>query len=186
MSDGRRTRKPPSLLDAGALWDFALKSLAARGLSAGELREKLRRKAAVPGDVEEVILRLKEYGYINDSQFAETYASARRDTQGFGKMRVLSDLRRRRVAPTVAQKAVAAAYDGVDEVSAIEHYLERKYRSKNMNEFLAEKKNLASAYRRLRYAGFSSGASIRVLKRYAAQAEELEGLEADTGSEARE
>ena len=45
MQDGRRARKPPSLLDAAGLWDFALKSLAARGLSAGELREKLRRKA---------------------------------------------------------------------------------------------------------------------------------------------
>jgi regulatory protein len=149
-------------------------------LSAGELREKLRRKAEGPADVEHVIAKLKEYGYVNDAQFAETYASARRDSQGFGKMRVLSDLRRRRVAPTTAEKAVATAYEGVDEVTAIEQYLQRKYRSKKLNEFLAEEKNLASAYRRLRYAGFSSGASIRVLKRYAAQADELEDLEAES------
>jgi regulatory protein len=177
MAAPRRTRKPPSLLDANALWDFALKTLAGRGLSIGELRQKLRRKAADPESVEGVIVRLKEYGYLNDAQFAESYATARRDTQGFGKMRVLRDLRQRRVAPAVAEKAVTTAYEGVDETAAIEQYLGRKYRSKKLSEFLAEEKNLASAYRRLRYAGFSSGASIRVLKRYANAAEELEGMD---------
>jgi hypothetical protein len=42
---------------------------------------------------------------------------------------------------------------------------------------LAEEKHLASAYRKLRLGGFSSGNSIRVLKRYAAEADRLEGLE---------
>src|SRR5689334_11417812 len=101
MPADRRTRRAPALLDATGLWDFALKSLGARGMSAGELRQKLRRRAAAASDVEQVIVRLKEYGYINDAQFAETYATARRDTQGLGKMRVLQDLRKRRVAPGV-------------------------------------------------------------------------------------
>jgi regulatory protein len=183
MSEGRRIRKPPSLLDASALWDFALKTLGGRALSASELRQKLRSRAASPADVEQVILKLKEYGYINDAQFAEMYATARRDTQGLGKSRVLNDLRRRRVEPAVAEKAVTTAYEGVDETSAIEQYLARKYRSKNLRNFLQEQKNLASAFRRLRYAGFSAGASIRVLKRYAAQAEELEGMDEGAAEE---
>jgi regulatory protein len=149
-------------------------------LSAGELRQKLRKRASAASDVEQIILKLKEYGYINDAQFAETYATARRDTQGLGKIRVLHDLRKRRVAPNVAEKAVTAAYSGTDETVAIEQYIERKYRSKNISEFLSQEKNLAAAFRRLRYAGFSSGASIRVLKRYAARAEELEGTDEGT------
>jgi hypothetical protein len=39
---------------------------------------------------------------------------------------------------------------------------------------LAEPKQLASIYRRLRGAGFSTSASIRVLKRYSEQAEALD------------
>jgi hypothetical protein len=42
---------------------------------------------------------------------------------------------------------------------------------------LRDEKHLASAYRKLRYAGFGSGNAIRVLKRYAERADELESLE---------
>ena len=65
----------------------------------------------------------------------------------------------------------------------IEEYLARKFRATNLPIYLQDEKKLASVYRRLRTAGFSSGASIRVLKRYAAQAEELEGLEDAAPSE---
>ena len=60
----------------------------------------------------------------------------------------------------------------------IEKFLERKFRGKNLGVLLAEQKYLASAFRRLRGAGFSTGNSIRVLKRYAADAERLEDMDA--------
>jgi hypothetical protein len=44
----------------------------------------------------------------------------------------------------------------------------------DLGELLQEDKKLQSVFRRLRYAGFSAGASVRVLKRYAAQADRLE------------
>ena len=61
----------------------------------------------------------------------------------------------------------------------IEAFLKRKYRGKQLGAFLREEKNLAAAFRRLRYAGFSAGASIRVLKRYAQEPEALDALESD-------
>jgi hypothetical protein len=49
---------------------------------------------------------------------------------------------------------------------------------------LGEEKHLASAYRKLRLAGFSSGNSIRVLKCHAAEAEKLEEMaEEEEGGE---
>ena len=178
-SDGPPSRKQrqPKLLDATALWSYALKILGMRALSTGEVRDKLRRKAENPDDIDGIISRLRDYGYLNDTRFAESYARARRDGEGFGKMRVVRDLRQRRVAPNVAEQAVKGAFEGTDETEMIETYLARKYRGKNLPEFLQEDKNLKAAYRRLRYAGFAVGPSIRVLKRYAAQAEELEGEE---------
>jgi regulatory protein len=96
-------------------------------------------------------------------------------------MRVLRDLRQRRVAPQVAEQAANRAFEGVDEVALIEQFLERKYRNKPLATLREDPKELASAYRRLRYAGFSSGNSIRVLKRYASEAEALESLESPEG-----
>jgi regulatory protein len=171
--------KPPKLLERDALFAYSLKALGARNLSIGELREKLRKRAVREPDVDEILSQLKQLGYLNDRRFADSVAAHRRDHQGLGQARVLRDLRLRRVPRLVAEAAVADAFRGTDEGERIAQYLERKYRGKDLAAFLQEEKNLASAYRRLRTAGFSSGASIRVLKRYAAQAEALEGLESD-------
>jgi len=172
MTQGKRKR-----LDAVALWEYALRAVSGRAHSAGELREKLRQRAERAADVDAVVVRLKEHGYLDDRRFAETFAMARRDNQGFGGVRVMRDLRARRVAPKLAEQAVRQAYSDVDETELIESYLARKYRRVALAEFLYEPKNLAAAYRRLRLAGFTSGNVIRVLKRHASEAELLEECE---------
>jgi regulatory protein len=169
--------RPAKLLDAESLWSFALKTLGSRALTAAELREKLRRRASLASDVDTVLAKLKDYGFLNDSRFAEHYAAMRKENDGLGKARVLRDLRQRRVSSNVAETAVTAAFQGADETQMVEQFLQRKFRGKNLTEYLQEEKHLAAAYRRLRYAGFSSGASIRVLKRFASQASDLEGIE---------
>jgi regulatory protein len=183
-SDAPRSRKQrqPKLLDAEGLWGYALKILGMRALSTGEVRDKLRRKAENAEDIDGIISRLRDLGYLNDSRFAESYARARREGEGFGRMRVIRDLRQRRVAPGVAEQAVKGAFADADETEMIEAYLARKYRGKNLTEFLQEDKNLSSAFRRLRYAGFGTGPAIRVLKRYAARADELQDDEDPTVS----
>lgn len=65
----------------------------------------------------------------------------------------------------------------MDEIQLIEAFLRRKYRNTPLNTYLAERKNLAAAYRRLRGAGFSSGNVIGVLKRLAGEPELLDSLE---------
>ncbi|HET8550009.1 MAG TPA: regulatory protein RecX [Bryobacteraceae bacterium] len=164
---------PPRVLDADGLWDYALKALGGRALSAAELRERLRRRAGNKEDVEPVISRLRDYGFLNDSRMAENFAAARLESRGFGQSRVLRDLQRRRVASGVARTAVERAFAGTDETQLIEAWLARKYRGKNLPEYLGEEKNLASVFRRLRYAGFRAAPAISVLKRYAARADEL-------------
>ncbi len=92
-------------------------------------------------------------------------------------MRVLRELRQKRVAPKLAEQVTEQTFQDTNETDLIEAFLKRKYRGKQLGPFLAEEKNLAAAFRRLRYAGFSAGTAIRVLKRYASRAEELEGME---------
>ncbi len=154
--------------------NYAARALSARAQSLSELRTRLKRRAARQEDVDQVLARLKEAGFVNDRKFAGTFADWRRENQGFGKTRVLHDLMARRVAPAVAREAVETAYQETDEVVMIEAFLARKYRGKDLGKLLTEAKHLASAFRKLRGAGFSTGNSIRVLKRYAAEADQLE------------
>jgi regulatory protein len=94
-------------------------------------------------------------------------------------MRVLRGLRQRRIAPQLAEQVTEKTYQETNEAALIGDFLKRKYRGKKLGEFLGEPKNLAAAFRRLRYAGFSAGASIRVLKQFSKQAEELDALESE-------
>lgn len=157
--------------------EYALRCLSGRAYSAGELREKLRRRSESATDLDGVLGKLKESGYLDDRRYAENFATARLENEGFGKMRVLRDLRQRRVAPAVAEQVVDRTFRETDETELIQAFLERKYRTRPLPAFLAEEKNLASAFRRLRYAGFSAGNSIRVLKRYSRNEEALDSLE---------
>jgi regulatory protein len=169
----------PRRLGREALQEYALRALGGRAHSVSELAGKLRRHAEREEDVNEVLATLKQRGYLDDRSFARSFASARLENQGFGRARVLRDLRVKRVAPAVAEQAVKAAYSEVDESRLIEAFLERKYRKVSLDVYLAEPKNMASAYRRLRLAGFNSASVIRVLKRHSERAEELESLEAE-------
>jgi regulatory protein len=125
----------------------------------------LLERAQVGEEAEELLGKLEEYGAVDDRKLADGVAQYRKESGTMGSGRVLQDLRKRRVPGEMAAEAVAKAYAGTDEGQMIEAWLARKYRGKNLTEWLKEQKNLASAFRRLRTAGFSGGKSIEVLKR---------------------
>src|SRR5947209_16461483 len=126
----QKTARTKPRLSAEALWDFAVKTLAARAYSTGELRRKLIQKAERAADVDEAISRLRDYGYLNDRRFAESYAGSRLENQGLGRSRVLRDLRERKVSAGLAEGAVNRAYQGVDEMELIDNFIRRKFRPK--------------------------------------------------------
>jgi regulatory protein len=171
-----KERKRASL-DAAALWEYALRVLAGRAHSTGELREKLRGKAALAGDVDPTIARLKEYGYLNDRKFAESFATARLENEGLGQTRVLADLSRRRVAPSVAQQSVGKVYEDVSEAELAEEFVQRKFRMAPRESLFQDEKQMASAYRRLLRAGFRPATVIAVLKKFARNPDLLDGFE---------
>lgn len=164
-------------LDAEGLWNYALQSLARRAHSIGELREKLRVRAEHSDDVGAVLARLKEYGYLDDRRFAESFASARLENAGLGKARVLRDLRQRRIAPELAARTVQQAYQDVSEPELIEKHLRRHFRARDPRDLLQDERAIASAYRRLLRAGFTPGNILQTLKKFARNPELLDRLE---------
>jgi len=170
-------QKQPRRLDSGRLWEYALKSLADRAHSMGELREKLRRRAERAEDIDPVLARLKEDGYLDDRRFAESFAVARLSNEKFGRSRVLRDLRQRRVAPALAERTVRQVYDEVNEEALIEDWVRRKYRLAPRDALFQEDRDLVAAYRRLVRAGFRTGDILRVLKRFAKNPDLLDSFE---------
>jgi len=165
------------LLDAEALWAYALRALGGRAHSIGELREKLRRRAARLGDVDDVLNRLKDAHYLDDQRFAEGFANARLSGRGVGSRRVINDLRQRRVAPTVAQRTVEKVYGEVNEETLIEEWIRRKYRTALREGLFREDKDWAAAYRRLLHAGFRPPEIVKVLKRFTKNPDLLDAVE---------
>jgi regulatory protein len=169
--------RKPRPLDAESLWSYALKALAGRAHSTGELREKLRRRAERVSDVDDVIARLKDNGYLDDRRFAEGFAAARLSNDRMGRGRVIQDLRQRRVAPAVAEKTVKQVYEEVDEQALIDEWIRRKYRLAPREGLFQDEKDLAAAYRRLLRAGFRTGDIVRALKRFAKDPALLDSFE---------
>jgi len=163
--------KKPRKLAAEELFEYAVKLLGIRGYSTGDLRAKLRLKAALPADIDPTVARLKDIGYLNDQQYAESYASFRVENEGFGRMRVLNDLRAHRIQGNMADQAVAQALEGRTEAELIDAYIERRMSSLVGAGPIEDERKLAAAYRRLRRAGFTSGGILSALKRKAARPE---------------
>ena len=131
-------------------------------------------RAAVPADPDTIIHRLKDIGYLNDERFAESYAAARVENEGFGRMRVLNDLRARKIQGELAEQAVANAIGEKSEAELIDAFIERRMPSVASGGPIEDEKKLAAAYRKLRRAGFNSGPILSALKRIAAKPELLE------------
>ena len=171
-----RPKKQSEPLDEAALHDYAVKALGRRMRTEAELRRlmqaKVEREAIGATKIAAVIARLKEYGYLDDSSFAETYARLRQENEKLGQRRVRQALGQKGVASKVVDQAVEARYSQVDEEALARQHLERKRIRKPENE-----KETARVMRRLVTAGFSTGTIYKILRQWDVPDESLAALE---------
>ena len=161
MHPRNRSRSPKPIPDAKALYEIAVRALARRARSTGELRQLLARRKAAKEDIDAAILRLREHGYLNDERYARSFVSSRIENDRQGRRRVERDLAARRVHPELIQKTVGAAYEDVDERELLRDYLRRKVR---LTKPPQKASAVASLHRRLLRAGFSSATIVRELQ----------------------
>ncbi len=178
------------VLDAPALYEYAVGALGRRMRTVAELKRLLRQKN-VEGDkeaaIEAVILKLKDQKYLNDAQYAAMYSAIRRDGAKHGRQRVITDLKSRGVHGEVIEKAVTAAYTDVNEDELARDYIRRK-RLKlppkavrgDLNSLKKRQKETARIFRALVRAGFRSATIFRVLKQWDVDEEMLSALEEET------
>jgi regulatory protein len=162
------------------LYEYAVGALARRMRTVSELKRLFRARiddaASEYGQtlIELVIRRLKDHGYLNDSQYAAYFSSLRRDNQKFGRRRVVTDLKVKGVHGDVIQKAVDAAFEGVSEEKQAREYLRRKRMAKPKDQ-----KATARIFRQLVRAGFGSKTIFTILKSWDVNEETLSALESE-------
>ena len=163
------------------LYEYAVTALARRMRTVAELKRLMRARLEDPESeysetlVELVIRRLKDQGYLNDSQYAAYYSSMRRDNQKVGRRRVITELKTRGVHGSVIDKAVDAAYDGVSDEKQAREYLRKKRMAKPK-----DRKEAARIFRHLMRAGFASKTIFAILKKWDVEDEVLSALEEES------
>jgi len=163
------------------LYEYAVGALSRRMRTVAELKRLMRARMEQPGSeyaetlVEVVIRRLKDQGYLNDSNYAAYYSSLRRDNQKFGRSRVVTELKTRGVHGSVIEKAIDAAYAGVSEEKQARQYLRKKRMGKPKDQ-----KETARIFRQLVRAGFGTRTIFRILKKWDVDDEILTALEGES------
>jgi len=138
---------------------------------------RLMRQRVEPGDhgeeiVSAVVKRLREYGYLDDAAFAETYARLRHENEKLGARRVRQDLKQKGVRSELVEETVTARYENTSEEALAREHLERKRIARPANE-----KETARVVRRLVAAGFSTSTIYKILRQWDVPDETLAAVE---------
>jgi len=153
----------PRIIDSEpALYDAAIKLLTRRAHSVSEMKKALIRRTADEDLIKKVLSRLKENGLVDDARYAKQFARQRTEVRHQGRYRVARELRARGVPDRHIEAAVEEAAAGSDESATVRQRIERKLK------FLRgeiDEKRIASLYRSLLRAGFSSDTIRRELRR---------------------
>jgi regulatory protein len=173
----RRTQK---IYDEEMLYEYAIGALGRKMRTVAELkrlmRERVKHQEEKIGQllVELVIAKLKEKKYLNDTNYAESYSRFRRESDKFGRMRVVQDLKAKGVHGDIIEKTVDAAYQDVNEEQLAREYLQRKRIRKPETQ-----RDAAKVFRTLMRAGFASRVIFRILKAWNVDDETIAALESE-------
>ena len=136
------------------------------------MKTRVEQDARSEAVITAVVARLKDYGYLNDAAFAETYARLRQQNQKFGVRRVRQDLQQKGVAKDLVAETLDARYSNTNEEALAREHLDHKRIHKPENP-----KETARVMRRLVTAGFSTGVIYKILRQWDVPEESLAALD---------
>src|SRR5689334_17569969 len=121
----------------------AAKLLAAKQRSIEELREKLSTtRGATKAMVDEAIERLRDYGYLDDAKFAQTYASLRLRERPIGRRRLQRDLWLKKVDKQTVDSALDEVFELTPEQNLIDRAIAKRVRLRGKPKTREEAKKL--------------------------------------------
>jgi regulatory protein len=172
-------KRSKRVYDEESLYEYAVGALGRRMRTVAEIKRLMRSRVGDQphGDllIEVVVARLKQYKYLNDTMYAESYTRFRKENEKFGRLRVTQDLKAKGVHGDIVDSAVRSAYDDVNEEQLARDFLKRKRITKPENE-----KQAARVFRTLARAGFPSRVIFRILKKWDVDDETITALEEES------
>jgi regulatory protein len=113
----------------------AVKLLAAKPRSVGELRERLLEKTWTnDAIVETVIAKLLEYGYLDDERFAADLALSKLRQRAQGKRRLQQTLSRKKLDRGTLENAIESAFEQIPESDLVDAAIQKRLRLKGRPE----------------------------------------------------
>lgn len=130
----------------------AVKLLAAKPRSIGELRERLLEKLWTNEEiVDTVIDKLREYNYLDDEQFARDLAISKLRQKPQGKRKLKFSMSRKQLSPETVEAAVNEAFEKYSEADLIDIAIEKRLRIRGIPE---TREDLKKFYDHLMRQGF--------------------------------
>lgn len=135
-------------------WDSALRLLARREYSEGELDERLRRKGFEENDIAAALQRCRRYGYVDDQRFARLRARQLLTSGRAVGPALLADLQRHRLSEEVARAAMAELAEEFDETEVLRQLCRRRFADFDFET--ADERRRRRVFNYLRRRGFSA------------------------------
>jgi regulatory protein len=130
----------------------AYRLLTYRPRSRAELAQKLQDRQFPAAVIEAVLDDLVRFGYVNDRQFAEQFASSRIRLRGFGRRRIEVELRNKGIDRQIINEALAGVLDIDAEIDTAKKAAARKLNTMKAADREAKYRRLAGFLER---RGFS-------------------------------
>lgn len=121
----------------------AVKLLAAKPRSVAELRERLLEKEWTDeAAADYAVAKLSEYGYLNDEQFALSFAQGRVRQKPVGRQRLARDLKNKKLDKETAEQTLEKVFAETPEDSLIDQAIAKRVRLRGRPKDRQESKSL--------------------------------------------
>lgn len=107
-------------------YNLALNLIARRPRSKGELVDYLKRKTKEAWQIEEILNRLSERGYVDDQDFAHRWVESRRLLKPISKRKLIAELKQKHIKESIIKEVLDS--DETDEIEIIKQEIIRKSR----------------------------------------------------------
>src|SRR5690606_14840562 len=107
-----------------------------------EVRDKLYDWGQYPADVENIIVELIAENFLNEERFAQAYTSGKFKIKKWGKTKIATGLKFKRITPRLIREALAAI-DAAEDYSTLVEVSEKKARLLKENKPYKRKMMLA-------------------------------------------
>ncbi len=114
-------------------FDRAVNLLTYKPRSIEEMRERLLEKKWTDQEIVNVVIeKLTKYNYLNDLEFAISFANSKLRQKPLGKRRIRDDLRRKKLDKETIEHACESVFEEFTEYELIDRAIEKRLRIKGV------------------------------------------------------